>query len=120
MMTLIREGGWPMWLVLIFGLVSLGTAARFAWKPARAQLGFIFGISTATLFTSVMAICADLAAVGHNTMANWDEWKDSIVRVLCQGFAESMSPGIMGFSILSMVALLVAAGAARLEPAPAR
>jgi hypothetical protein len=120
MMTLIREGGWPMWLVLIFGLVSLGTAARFAWQPSRSRLGFIYGISVATMFTSVMAICADLAAVGHSMNQNWDAWKDEPARVLCQGFAESMSPGIMGFSFLSMVALLLAAGATRLEPPAAR
>ncbi len=112
--TLIREGGFPMWFVLAFGLVSLGAAAWFAYRPSRRTLKFIRGMSAATLLTSFMGICADLAAVGHHANARWDEWSGSIVRVLLQGFAESMSPGIMGFSLLSLVALLVAAGAPRL------
>jgi hypothetical protein len=121
MVTLFREGGFPMWFVLLFGAVSLAAAGRFAYKPTRDKLGFIYGMSGATLLTTLMAICADLAAVGHHANERWDEWSDVIVRVLLQGFAESMSPGIMGFSFLSLVALLLAAGATRLAPAdPAR
>ena len=35
-------------------------------------------------------------------------------RQLLQGFGESMSPGIMGFTLLSLAALLTAVGMARL------
>jgi hypothetical protein len=113
--TLIREGGFPMWFVLAFGLVSLGAAAWFAYRPSRRRLRFIYGMSAATALTSLMGICADLAAVGHHANERWDEFSGPIVRVLLQGFAESMSPGVMGFSFLSLVALLTAAGAPRLD-----
>ena|SRR5579862_1879697 len=113
--TLTHEGGFPMWFVLAFGLVSLGAAAWFAYRPSRRLLRFTFYMSAATALTSLMGICADLAAVGHHANERWDEFSGAIVRVLLQGFAESMSPGVMGFSLLSLVALLIAAGSPRLD-----
>jgi uncharacterized membrane protein len=39
MMTLFREGGFPMWFLLAFGLLLLVSGARFAMRPDRARLG---------------------------------------------------------------------------------
>ncbi len=116
MMTLIREGGWPMWFLLLFGGGLLVLSARFAIKPVRAQLLAIYGMGAATLFTVLMAICADLGAVGHHMNERWGEYVDyPPARTVLQGFAESMSPGVMGFSFLALAGLLIAVGAPRLQ-----
>jgi Na+/H+ antiporter NhaC len=113
MATLIREGGWPIWFTLLFGVITLVGAARFAVTARRKHLGFVIGMAFATLFSVLNGVAADLAAVGHSTNRNWDEWSPQITRILAQGFAESMSPAILGFTILSLGGLITAVGLAR-------
>jgi hypothetical protein len=122
MMDLIREGGYPMWFVLAFGLLSLGGAARFARSADRRHLGFVIGMSVATLFSVLNGFVADLAAVGHSVNHNYEEFakvEGGIARIINQGFAESMSPGIMGFTLLSLTWLIAAVGLARAATRPA-
>lgn len=115
MTDLIRNGGAPMWAILIFGLINLGAALRFAYRPARARLPPIVALSLAVLFSIAGGVMADIAAVGSKVPAR-SEWANSpkIHLLLLQGLAESMAPGILGFSVLSLVALLSAVGLRRL------
>jgi hypothetical protein len=116
MMTLIREGGWPMWFTLAFGLISLGAGARFAHLGQRRQLGFLIGMSLATLFSVLNGIAADLSAVGHSIGQGYPHDERNLVeRVAAQGFAESMSPGILGFTLLSLTWMLAAVGLSRMQ-----
>jgi Na+/H+ antiporter NhaC len=111
-MDLIREGGWPMWFTLIFGLLSLASAARFARSADRRHLGFVIGISTATLFSIFNGFAADLAAVGNSVARGYPD-NETYLRVINKGFAESMSPGILGFTLLSLTWLVAAVGLGR-------
>ena len=114
MMTLFREGGFPMWFLLVFGALSLISGARFALRPEPSRLRLAIALSLATLFTIVTAICADLATVGHQVPAYLANHPgESLASVLLQGFAESMSPAILGFTMLTLVALFVALGCYR-------
>jgi hypothetical protein len=125
MWTLIHEGGWPIWFTLLFGLISLAAAARFARSGDKKHLGFVIGMSAATLFSVANGIVADLSAVGHHLNERWDQYFPSgatmpdLTRLLGQGFAESMSPGILGFTLLSLTWLVAAAGLARSARTPA-
>jgi len=116
-LTLFIEGGFPMWFLLAFGLATLAFATGFAWSPVRRTLRTTFGLAAATGFTSVTGICTDLATVGHQAPSYLKAHPtETLVDVRLQGAAESMSPGIMGFTILSLAALIVALGFQR-EPA---
>ena len=44
MMTLIREGGFPIWFVLLFGMVTLAGAVAYAVKAQDRLLGLVRGI----------------------------------------------------------------------------
>lgn len=110
MMQLFLEGGFPMWFLLIFGGASLGAAAMFARRPNRERLPLVIGLTLATIFTAIMGVFADLAAVGHHTSDNYDKYGPEIPRVLLQGFAESMAPGIMGFGLVTLTAVVVVLG----------
>ena len=114
MTDLIRDGGAPMWAILFFGLIDLGAALRYAYRPARARLPPIVALSLAVLFSTACGVMADIAAVGSHVTAR-PEWANSpkIHLLLLQGLAESMAPGILGFSVLSLVALLCAVGLRR-------
>ncbi len=111
MLTFFTEGGFPMWFLLAFGLATLVFAARFAWVPARRTLRTTFALAGGTAFASATAICADVAAVGHGAPGYLKAHPETtLVDALLQGMAESMSPGILGFAMVSLAALVVALG----------
>jgi hypothetical protein len=116
MTSLIRDGGAPMWAIVFFGLINLVAALRFAYRPARARLPPIVALALAVLFSIACGVMADIAAVGSKVPAR-PAWANDprIHLILLQGLAESMAPGILGFSTLSLVALLCAVGLRRLD-----
>ena len=116
MLMLIREGGFVMVFVLGFGLTALVAAVLFAARPARRKLPFLRGMSHATLFAILSGICADIAAVGHHVPQRFAEdpkWYFAMIL----GIGESMAPGIIGFTLLSLVWLVSAVGERRLAHA---
>lgn len=111
MIAFFQEGGFPMWFLLAFGLGMLGLAGRFAYAPTGWALRATLGLGSATLFTAITGMCADLAAVGHNGPKFLERHRDvRLFEMLLQGVAESMSPMILGFTMLSLAAMLVTLG----------
>jgi hypothetical protein len=113
MLDLIREGGGPMLFVLIFGALTFVAAGLFALRGDRRRLGFIAAMGLATLLSIGGGITADLAAVGHHGLARCTEMHIEPTACLLVGFAESMAPGIVGFTLLSLAAMLAAVGLSR-------
>ncbi|HEX6274414.1 MAG TPA: hypothetical protein VFZ53_15335 [Polyangiaceae bacterium] len=111
MMTLFKEGGFPMWFLLAFGLGTLIFAVRYAMAPTIWAFRVTCGFSAATLATAVTATCAALAAVGHHAPEYAKRHPAmTLAEVVLQGVAESMSPGILGFTMLSLAAMIVTLG----------
>jgi len=74
-------------------------------------------LCAATALTSINGIFAALSAVGHQVpeyVARHPEV--TLAEATLLGFGESMSPGILGFTILSLIALIVALGVYRQDP----
>jgi hypothetical protein len=122
MWTLIQWGGFPIWFVLVFGFISLGCAVLFSWRPDRRRLRLIRGLSLATLFSILNGIAADLATVGHAIMTRWEQFTAeggpaNVARIASQGFAESLSPAIIGFTLLSLTWLVASVGLRRMPEA---
>ena len=120
MWTLIRNGGViPMLFILIFGLLGLAASFYFAVRAERRLLGFIKGIMQAVLFATLAATAADLGATLYAASHAWGEASQAqpleAAHVIVQGFAESTSPGILGFSFLAVTAMLSAVGRRRLD-----
>jgi hypothetical protein len=101
-----------MWFILAFGVVGLVAAAGYAAKKARS-LGFIYGLGAATLFSTLSATCADFGATFAHVSGRMEpggmQWAD-VATPLIEGAGESMSPGILGFSFVSLTCLLVGVG----------
>jgi hypothetical protein len=117
MLTLFQEGGFPMWFLLAFGGLTLICAARFAARPDSARLRLAAALGLTTLFATLTAICADFAAVGHHLPEYLTHHPDvSFSTALMQGAAEAMSPAILGFTMLSLAALLLGLGFHREPP----
>lgn len=114
-MWLITAGGAPSFVIVFFGIVALASAARFAWRPDPSGVPYILGLSGAVLFASVAGVMAALASVAVHVTGN-DEWAQSpdMPLIVLAGFGESMAPGILGFTILSVVALIASVGLRRM------
>jgi hypothetical protein len=114
LVTLFRNGGFPMVFVIAFGVIALGTSFWYALRPDAKHEGFIKWMGRATLWAILNGFCSDLATVAYFAAK---EEMDSVqrTRIMLEGFYESMSPGILGFAFLSLVALLTAVGRRRLD-----
>jgi hypothetical protein len=108
MMTLFREGGYSMFFVLGFGGAAFLWAAWYAARGKPARLAFVRGMMVATAFATLSGICSDLGTVFHRVAEEEDAVKAH--HMVLEGSGESMAPGIMGFSLLALTALLVAVG----------
>jgi hypothetical protein len=122
MLTLMRNGGVPMWFILLFGLMALGAAGYFAVRTERKTYAFIKWMSVATAMAVVSGTAADIGATcfavssvvmgkPHPSGFPASAWP----AMLLEGIAESMSPVIMGASLLGLTALLTAIGRRRLD-----
>lgn len=110
MPRLFAETG-PMWFLLAFGIAMLIFAVRYAWVPSRRTLRITAALGCATGFTLFTCITADLAFLGHNVDVYLQAHPESSrTELLLQGIAESFSPGIFAFTMLSLAAVIVALG----------
>ncbi len=118
-MWLILAGGTPVLFVIAFGLIGVATAARYAWAPGDGRIGHVVGLATAVVLASIAGFAADLMAVSVNVTGN-PEWASSpeLPLIVLAGVGESMSPLILGFSLVAVTALLTAVGLRR-APGPA-
>lgn len=120
MWTLIRNGGVvPMVFILVFGLLALGASFHFALRSQRRSLGFIKSMAQATLFATLAATAADLGATLYAASHAWEQPGEGqplgAAHLIVEGFAESTSPAILGFSFLALTAMLTAVGRRRLD-----
>ena len=115
MMEFFRAGGYSMFLVLLFGVLALGTAAFYAWRPQERYVGMVRALSAATVFAILSGIAANVAAVMSQVPAN-PEWAQSpdVHLIVMTGLGESCAPAIMGFTLLALAWLVTAAGVRRM------
>lgn len=117
MATLIREAGFPVFFLLAIGALAMVFAVRFATAPTQRMFWTALAMSAATLLTSINGIFAALAMVGHHAPEYLQRHPESSLgEVVLLGFGESMAPGILGFTILSLIALILALGVYRQNP----
>lgn len=111
---LMHDGGWGMWFVLAFGLVTLAAAAGFARSPASPRLAAVRSFSISTWFAVLSTVSIDLAKVA-TSVANIPKLRDDshMPLILLQGISESLAPATLGFALLSFAWILVAIGQRR-------
>ncbi len=107
-----------MLAVLAFGIAALVGAVRFAIRPDPRRIQSIIAMSLAVLGSTLLGVFADIAAVGHAIGSGKFpvEPRNDLIQLTYQGIAECMSPLILGFGVLTVVAMLVAVGYRRLVP----
>lgn len=113
MLTFFQAGGFPMFFVLGLGLAALIAAARFMRAPDPRKSGTVVALTVAAAFATLCALASDIAAVGKN-VAQKDDWGADLPRVVLMGLSESMSPVILGGTLLCVTWLVMAVGYRRL------
>ena len=119
MLEFFLAGGPAMLGITVCGLAALVAAIRFAISPDRRKVGAIACLSLAALASSLLGFAADLAAVCKNTPTRFAEVFETPVeleKLLLMGLAETLTPLILGFSLLTVIWLVMAVGYRRLAP----
>jgi hypothetical protein len=116
MQRFFEEGGFAMFFLLAFGLATLAAASIYARRLTRVTLRITVALGLTTTFTTLSGVCVDLAAVGHGASAFVTRHPDvSLTEAVLQGFAESLAPGVLGFTFVALSALITTLGLYR-EP----
>lgn len=108
------EGGWGMWPILIFGMITLGAAARFAQQPQLAYLRFVAGMGLTTLVSTIHATWLCIGSVFKFLESPTRAPTDEMARILMVGLKESTRPGSLGGLLLALACLLTSVGLLRL------
>jgi hypothetical protein len=114
MIQFFREGGFGMWPVLVFGLMTLAASGRFAMRVERKTRNFIDAMYKVVLFSALTGLFSNLAATFHY-LATRDLAPGTLGTTLCQGLQESVGPVIMGSAFLALTFMFVAIGQRRLD-----
>src|SRR5688572_18880858 len=105
-----REGGFGMVPLLLFGLVCLGAAIWFALRPTVRALAFT-GVMWLLVLTSTMhSMLFNVSTVFLHLQDARRAPQDMLVRILFAGLKESMRPGALAGIFLSLALLAVAVG----------
>ena len=108
---LFLEGGWVMYPVFALGFVSVGAAARFAWRGEHQLLAFIQWMLRSLLMAGAFGFVVSMMRV--LTYAQMPEDTRQMARLVMEGVSEASNnlAAALMFSCLSGV--LVAVGQRR-------
>jgi hypothetical protein len=107
------EGGWGMFPVLIFGLVTLYASGRYAVDGEPVRLRFVAAMSVVSLAAMAHAMLTNVAAV-FSYLRDPERAPDAeLTRILFTGLMESTRPGALGGALLVLALVLVAVGVYR-------
>lgn len=113
MLQFFREGGWGMWPVLVFGLVMLVTAARYAWDFEPARLRFVVATAAVVIVAMTHAMLTDVAQVFWYVSDPERVSDADLARIVFTGLMESTRPGALGGALVTLALVLVAIGVYR-------
>lgn len=107
------EGGWGMFPVLVFGLVTMFAAGRYAFDGQTPRLRFVAAMSVVLVASMVHSMLTNVAAVFWYLQDPERAPDGELFRILCTGLMESTRPGALGGALLVFALVLVAVGVYR-------
>ena len=113
MSDFIREAGWGIYPVMLFGAVSLIVSLRYAIAPARELLPLVIGFGVATIIAGALGTTTGLQATASfvaRTQAD-ERW------LFVVGLRESLNNMDAALLVAAVDALLGTIGAYRLQKA---
>ncbi len=111
-MTFFRAGGYPIFLVLLFTVLLLFVAGRYALKPHPRGLALIRALTLTLVFSAVAGVATNIRATLYGVTNRWEMNPETPLAVM-RGLGESLTPAVLGFTALSIAWLFVAVGERR-------
>jgi hypothetical protein len=118
---ILREAGWGVWPVLLFGITSLVLSISYAVTPRRRLLPLVIGFGVATLIAGGLGTITGL----QHSVAHLGEVSPDRRWIFLLGLRESLQNLVMAFVIECAVTLVTTVGgyrqvkATEAQPAPA-
>lgn len=113
-MQFFLNGGFPMFVILVFGLVGAVNAARYAWAPGPGRLPYLIALAVVIAIAGGTGFATDLMTVCTQVPNNEALAQDPQVwLIVLQGLGESLSPVVFAGGFLLAHGLLVALGLRR-------
>ncbi|MCE9580612.1 MAG: hypothetical protein K8W52_46255 [Deltaproteobacteria bacterium] len=103
-----RAGGFSMWTVLAFALATIWVAVGFARRPEPRRLALVRALTWVEVFAMLAGVTTNVMVVLYRAAREEDP-----TVLLLQGFAESITPLVLGCSLLVLAWLAVAIGVRR-------
>ncbi len=116
-MGFIRAGGFNMFFLLAFGVVTIWTAVQFARNADPHRLSILRALTWATILSAATGFVSGLAATCKYVVNDPEALADPLPYLL-QGFSESCANLLLGSGILVITWSLVAFGVRRMPREP--
>jgi hypothetical protein len=111
MQNIFLAGGFPMVFILVFGAAAIALASSYAFTLRQGRKSGALWTMLATLLATLAGVALDMAATcNHITSA-----ASVNVQALLTGLGESLSPAILGCTLLAVAALITAIGVQRVK-----
>jgi hypothetical protein len=109
-----QDGGWGMWPILVFGVLSVIGAARFAWRGEHDLTGFVRWMLVTTGSSALLGFSSGMQAVFNYLrreepaeVAKVADWR---IRILFEGTKEASNCLSFGLLLITLSCLLLAIG----------
>ena len=109
-----QDGGWGMWPILVFGVLAIVGAVRFAWRGEHELTAFVRWMLATTGSSALLGFTAGMQAVFNylrreepKEVAEVAEWR---VRVLFEGTREASNCLSLGLILITLTCLFLAIG----------
>jgi hypothetical protein len=103
-----RLGGWPMWFVLLFGVLAVGAAARFALRGEHQLAPFVRWMTLTMLTSSLFGFLTGMMNVLEYVRVRAAPAERQMT--LVEGTAEALNVPTFGLLFAVLVCLLLAVG----------
>lgn len=114
-MQFFLNGGFPMMVILVFGLLGAISAARYAWAPGPGRLPYLGALAGVITIAGLTGFAVDLMMVCLQVPAH-PEWLEgtTLGMIVLQGIGEALSPVVLAGGFLLAKGLLIALGLKRM------
>ncbi len=120
-----QDGGWGMWPILVFGILAIVGAARFAWRGEQGLTAFVRWMALTCVSSAVLGFSAGMhkvldAAIGNNPRfeppTGVAELAEFRIKILLEGTKEASNTLSFCLILSTVTCLLLAIGYRRFPP----
>jgi hypothetical protein len=115
MLEFFAAGGFSMPIVLALGLAAVLTASLALARPDARRIQTARGLERAQIHLVIAAVAMNVWTVGSHAPRISEREGVPLAPVVLLGFAESLTPAVLGFSLLMLSSILLAAAARRVD-----